>query len=113
MQARFFIERAFPLGHGDGCDRIAEEIGWREPLGHQPVDAKHQCDPGDRYAAFRTKRRRENNEGCARYAGCAFRRYQQDEKQSDLMPDIKRRVRGLSKKQGGCRKVKAGLRGLP
>lgn len=50
----------------------------------------------DRYAAFRPKRRRENNEGCARYAGGAFRRYQQDEKQSDLMPDIKRRVRGLS-----------------
>jgi hypothetical protein len=34
---------------------------------------------------------RENNEGCARYAGCAFRRYQH-EKQSDLMPDIKRRA---------------------
>jgi hypothetical protein len=58
MQA-LFIARTFRLGHGDGCDRMAEEIGWREPLGHRPVDAKRQCDARDRYAAFRTKSPRE------------------------------------------------------
>jgi hypothetical protein len=35
-----FIERPFPFCHDDRRNGITEEVGGREPLRHQTMDAK-------------------------------------------------------------------------
>src|ERR1700730_8948546 len=79
------VQGIFPFCYHDRRQSVTEQVGRRQRLRHQTMDAEHERDARDRDGAAGSERGRKHHERRTGNTGSTFRCNEQNEQKPDLM----------------------------